>query len=65
MYDPCIDDEVETYLNRPDVQLAMHANTSRHRLPYRWTQCAGAPLNYSQCVSGPNSPDQARLSVGK
>lgn len=37
-YDPCVDDEVETYLNRPEVQEALHANTTS--LPWRWTDCS-------------------------
>ncbi|KAL3682548.1 hypothetical protein R1sor_000570 [Riccia sorocarpa] len=28
-YDPCIDNEVEEYLNQPAVQKALHANTTR------------------------------------
>lgn len=37
-YDPCVDDEVEVYLNRPEVQEALHANTTH--LPWRWTDCS-------------------------
>ncbi|KAH9543433.1 hypothetical protein CY35_13G064700 [Sphagnum magellanicum] len=36
-YDPCVADEVETYLNRPEVQVALHANITG--LPYQWTHC--------------------------
>lgn len=43
-YDPCVDDEVEVYLNRPEVQKALHANTTL--LPWRWTDCSDV-LNYS------------------
>nr|BAX09101.1 serine carboxypeptidase [Cryptomeria japonica] len=42
--DPCIDAEVHTYLNRKDVQKALHANTSG-RLPGPWDSCYG-PLGY-------------------
>ena len=38
-YDPCIDDEVSTYFNRPEVQQALHANTSGS-LPGPWMQCS-------------------------
>ena len=34
-YDPCVDVEVEKYLNLPAVQKALHT----HGLPYRWTGC--------------------------
>eukprot|EP00197_Chlamydomonas_leiostraca_P008089 CAMPEP_0202867848 /NCGR_PEP_ID=MMETSP1391-20130828/9657_1 /ASSEMBLY_ACC=CAM_ASM_000867 /TAXON_ID=1034604 /ORGANISM="Chlamydomonas leiostraca, Strain SAG 11-49" /LENGTH=607 /DNA_ID=CAMNT_0049547925 /DNA_START=146 /DNA_END=1969 /DNA_ORIENTATION=- len=37
-YDPCVDDEVETYLNLPQVQRALHANVSGE-LPGPWTDC--------------------------
>ncbi|KAG1653581.1 hypothetical protein FOA52_008028, partial [Chlamydomonas sp. UWO 241] len=33
-YDPCIDDEVEAYLNLPEVQAALHA------LPRKWVDCS-------------------------
>ncbi|KAJ7559271.1 hypothetical protein O6H91_04G076900 [Diphasiastrum complanatum] len=44
-YDPCVDNEVEVYLNRPDVQAALHANVTG--LPYRWIDCSDI-VNYSQ-----------------
>ncbi|KAG2491396.1 hypothetical protein HYH03_010187 [Edaphochlamys debaryana] len=37
-YDPCVDDEVEVWLNRPEVQAALHANQTV-KLPWRWTDC--------------------------
>jgi len=43
-YDPCVDDEVETYLNRPEVQKALHANTTN--LPWRWADCSDV-VDYS------------------
>ncbi|KAI3426409.1 hypothetical protein D9Q98_008779 [Chlorella vulgaris] len=36
--DPCIDSEAEAYLNRRDVQLALHANVSG-QLPGPWQDC--------------------------
>lgn len=36
-YDPCTENYAENYYNRPDVQNAMHANTTR--IPYKWTAC--------------------------
>lgn len=37
-YDPCASDYTEVYLNRPDVQKALHANVTK--IPYRWTHCS-------------------------
>ncbi|KAJ8618564.1 hypothetical protein MRB53_014750 [Persea americana] len=37
-YDPCADNHVEAYFNRPDVQKALHANVTK--IPYRWTLCS-------------------------
>lgn len=34
-YDPCIENYAEIYYNRPDVQTALHANTTH--IPYNWT----------------------------
>lgn len=47
-YDPCIDNEVTAYFNRPDVQAAMHANQSWNALPYPWAGCSDT-LQYSRC----------------
>jgi serine carboxypeptidase-like clade 2 len=41
-YDPCVDDAVQTYMNRPDVQAAIHANAS-----IKWTDCSSV-VNYSR-----------------
>lgn len=43
-YDPCIENYAEIYYNRPDVQTALHANTTH--IPYSWTSCSGILLNY-------------------
>ena len=37
-YDPCVDNEVETWMNLPEVQRALHANQTQV-LPWRWTDC--------------------------
>lgn len=37
-YDPCNSDYTEAYLNRPDVQRALHANFTN--IPYAWTHCS-------------------------
>ncbi|KAL8231473.1 hypothetical protein R6Q57_001251 [Mikania cordata] len=37
-YDPCTERYAELYYNRPDVQKAFHANTTR--IPYKWTACS-------------------------
>jgi len=36
-YDPCTEKYAEVYYNRPDVQKALHANTTG--IPYKWTAC--------------------------
>ncbi|KAL4520091.1 hypothetical protein Ndes2526B_g01364 [Nannochloris sp. 'desiccata'] len=38
-YDPCISNEVEIYMNRPDVQMAFNANSSGHQQPGPWVTC--------------------------
>ncbi|XP_073293978.1 serine carboxypeptidase-like 25 [Primulina huaijiensis] len=38
-YDPCTEQYAEIYYNRPDVQKALHANTTG-RIPYKWTACS-------------------------
>eukprot|EP00250_Pteridium_aquilinum_P014506 c22033_g1_i1 orf=680-2152(+) len=47
-YDPCLDSHVSMYLNRPDVQEALHANTTG--IAYEWTGCS------SQITSWVDSP---------
>ncbi|XP_022762465.1 serine carboxypeptidase-like 34 [Durio zibethinus] len=37
-YDPCASDYTEVYLNRPDVQNALHANVTK--MSYPWTHCS-------------------------
>ncbi|CAO2820594.1 unnamed protein product [Amaranthus hypochondriacus] len=37
-YDPCTEKYAEKYYNRPDVQKALHANTTK--IPYKWTACS-------------------------
>ncbi|XP_010260054.1 PREDICTED: serine carboxypeptidase-like 25 isoform X2 [Nelumbo nucifera] len=37
-YDPCTEKYAEVYYNRPDVQKALHANTTQ--IPYKWTACS-------------------------
>ena len=37
-YDPCVDNEVATYLNRPEVQQAIHANMTG-TIPGPWADC--------------------------
>lgn len=43
-YDPCIENNAEIYYNRPDVQVALHANTTH--IPYNWTGCSAPIFNY-------------------
>ncbi|KAK9275927.1 hypothetical protein L1049_023201 [Liquidambar formosana] len=37
-YDPCLSNYTEVYMNRPDVQEALHANVTK--IPYPWTHCS-------------------------
>ncbi|XP_044490106.1 serine carboxypeptidase-like 34 [Mangifera indica] len=37
-YDPCASDYTEAYLNRPEVQKALHANVTN--IPYQWSHCS-------------------------
>ncbi|KAJ4707492.1 Carboxypeptidase [Melia azedarach] len=43
--DPCIGDRIFAYLNKPQVQEALHANTTH--LPFQWNFCGG-PLDYQE-----------------
>lgn len=43
-YDPCLSDYTETYMNRLDVQAALHANITK--IPYPWTHCRSAIYIY-------------------
>ena len=49
VYDPCVDNYGVAYLNRADVQAAIHVNASAAasgQLPVRWSECSYA-LDYS------------------
>ncbi|KAK2992870.1 hypothetical protein RJ640_011963, partial [Escallonia rubra] len=37
-YDPCLSTYTEEYMNRQDVQEALHANVTK--IPYTWTHCS-------------------------
>nr|QKY15203.1 serine carboxypeptidase 24 isoform a (SCPL24) [Polytomella parva] len=64
-YDPCVDDQVESYLNRRDVQLALHANVSG-LLPWRWTDCSDAvQYNWSDVMSSMLPTYHRILKYGK
>jgi len=39
-YDPCVEDWTEVYLNRADVQHALHANESSNLVTWPWVFCA-------------------------
>ncbi|KAI3516898.1 hypothetical protein L1887_16036 [Cichorium endivia] len=39
-YDPCQSEYTDSYLNRKDVQAALHANTTK--IPYPWSHCSNA-----------------------
>ncbi|KAM0019461.1 putative carboxypeptidase D [Helianthus debilis subsp. tardiflorus] len=38
-YDPCQKQYTDSYMNRPNVQAALHANTTK--IPYTWAHCSG------------------------
>jgi len=40
---------VEAYLNRGDVQAALHANDSAHALPWAWSDC-NHRIHYNWCA---------------
>ncbi|CAD6247007.1 unnamed protein product [Miscanthus lutarioriparius] len=44
-YDPCVDYHVFDYLNRADVQKALHANVTG--IPYNWEPCSDALSNWT------------------
>ncbi|KAL5223921.1 hypothetical protein ABZP36_010560 [Zizania latifolia] len=46
-YDPCVDYRVIDYLNRVDVQKALHANVSGAIIPYSWAPCSDALTNWT------------------
>ncbi|KAL2509769.1 Serine carboxypeptidase-like 34 [Forsythia ovata] len=48
-YDPCLSDYTEIYMNRPDVQKALHANITR--IPYPWTHCSNNITFWSDAPS--------------
>ncbi|CAM6105506.1 unnamed protein product [Calypogeia fissa] len=49
-YDPCVDNEVEEYLNQPDVQKALHVDVPG--IPYRWADCSDiVHYSYSDLLS--------------
>ncbi|CAM6105507.1 unnamed protein product [Calypogeia fissa] len=49
-YDPCVDNEVEEYLNQPDVQKALHVDIPG--IPYRWIVCSDiVRYSYSDLLS--------------
>ncbi|KAL9229936.1 hypothetical protein vseg_005348 [Gypsophila vaccaria] len=48
-YDPCLSDYTDAYMNRPDVQAALHANVTK--LPYPWTHCSDNITSWSDSPS--------------
>jgi hypothetical protein len=64
-YDPCIDNEVQAYFNRPDVQAALHANRSQHALPYGPWQGCSTIVKYLQCAARSRRAPPARVAAGR
>ncbi|KAF8754837.1 hypothetical protein HU200_011374 [Digitaria exilis] len=48
-YDPCVDYHVVDYLNRGDVQAALHANVTG--IPYAWSPCSDALTSWGDSVA--------------
>uniref|UniRef100_A0A803MNX4 Uncharacterized protein n=1 Tax=Chenopodium quinoa TaxID=63459 RepID=A0A803MNX4_CHEQI len=48
-YDPCASDYTDTYMNRLDVQAALHASVTK--LPYPWTHCNNNITSWSDSPS--------------
>lgn len=48
--DVCMDSEIEFYMNLPEVQEALHANTTH--LSYNWTLCSHSSLVYAGADQG-------------
>uniref|UniRef100_A0A0E0LFY6 Carboxypeptidase n=1 Tax=Oryza punctata TaxID=4537 RepID=A0A0E0LFY6_ORYPU len=58
-YNPCVDYRVINYLNRGDVQAALHANVSG-AIPYRWAPCSDVLTNWTDAPAS-TLPDIAGL----
>ncbi|XP_073040754.1 serine carboxypeptidase-like 34 [Primulina eburnea] len=48
-YDPCDSDYTETYLNKADVQRALHANVTK--ISYAWTHCSDTITSWGDAPS--------------
>ncbi|KAF7111434.1 hypothetical protein CFC21_111452 [Triticum aestivum] len=57
-YDPCGDYHILDYMNRADVQKALHANVSG-AIPYRWEPCSDALTNWT------DAPASTLPAIGK
>lgn len=53
-YDPCVDDEVTAYLNRDDVQKALHVPLP-HRPHVKYAICSNE-VQYSRCDCATSTP---------
>ncbi|XP_051144146.1 serine carboxypeptidase-like 40 [Andrographis paniculata] len=53
MSDPCIDNYVYAYLNRVDVQKALHANVTN--IPYKWRFCSDEIVQKWQWQDSPST----------
>ncbi|CAI9102938.1 OLC1v1001334C1 [Oldenlandia corymbosa var. corymbosa] len=45
-FDPCSDTYVTAYMNRPEVQVALHANVTKN-IPYAWEPCSNLLENWT------------------
>jgi serine carboxypeptidase-like clade 2 len=60
-YDPCLDQYAISYLNRADVQRALHANVTGS-IPYSWAPCSDALFQQWQDSPASTLPAIRRLA---
>ncbi|KAL0316512.1 UNVERIFIED_CONTAM: Serine carboxypeptidase 24 [Sesamum radiatum] len=61
-YDPCTENYAEIYYNRPDVQKALHANSTG--IPYKWTACSDVLLRNWKDSDASMLPTYKKLMAG-
>ncbi|KAL0334100.1 UNVERIFIED_CONTAM: Serine carboxypeptidase 24, partial [Sesamum angustifolium] len=61
-YDPCTENYAEIYYNRPDVQKALHANSTG--IPYKWTACSDVLLRNWKDSEASMLPTYKKLMAG-
>nr|AFK36150.1 unknown [Lotus japonicus] len=61
-YDPCASDHTYDYLNRPEVQKALHANVTK--IPYPWSHCSDNVSNFWNVAPQSTLPVIKKLIAG-